>query len=284
MLGTILVIGASGRVGSEVVKLLRERGETVRAATRDPLSHRFPDSMEVVKFDFDQPESFAPALKGVHKVFLIARPGDNQSDKAAMPLIDEAKKQGIQLIVNLTAMGVDQDETFMLRILEKYLETSGIPFVHLRPNWFMQNFDSGPMFADIRSTGAIHLPAGDASLSYIDVRDVAAVACTTLIDPRHAGNAYTLTGAEALNHFEVVEKISRVAGKTISYVPISEEAARAALSARGVPSGYIERWADFFSKVRRELCAPVSGDIELVLDRSPILFDRYAADYARSWR
>jgi uncharacterized protein YbjT (DUF2867 family) len=240
--------------------------------------------VEAVKFDFDQPQSFASALKGVHKVFLIARPGDNQSDKAAMPLIDEAKKHDIRLIVNLTAMGVEQDETFMLRVLEKYVEASGIPFVHLRPNWFMQNFDSGPMSADIRSTGAIHLPAGDAKISFIDARDVAAVACAALTHPRHAGNAYTLTGAEALTHFEVVEKISKAAGKTISYAPITEEAARTGLYARGVPSGYIERWADFFSKVRRGLGSPISGDLESVLGRSPVLFDRYVEDYADSWR
>ena len=113
-----------------------------------------------------------------------------------MPLIDEAKTQGVRLIVNLTAMGVEQDETFMLRVLEKYLEASGIPFVHLRPNWFMQNFDSGPIFADIRATGAIHLPAGDAGLSFVDVRDVAAVACAAFTDHRNQGNAYTLTGVE----------------------------------------------------------------------------------------
>ncbi len=279
-----LVIGASGRVGKKVVKLLLEKGEKVRAAARAPLSRRFSALVEAVEFDFDQPLSFAPALKGVHKVFLIARPGDNQSHRAAMPLIDEAKKQDIRLIVNLTAMGVEQDETFMLRLLEKYLEASGIPFVHLRPNWFMQNFDSGPMYADIRSTGAIHLPAGDAKLSFIDLRDVAAVACAALTHPRHAGNAYTLTGAEALSHFEVVQKISKASGKTISYVPITEEAARAGLFARGVPSGYIERWADFFSKVRRGLCSPVRADVESVLGRSPILFDQYAGDYANSWR
>ncbi len=284
MSGTTLVIGASGRVGGHVVKLLLEKGEAVRAAARSPLSRGLLDPIEAVRFDFDQPESFAPALKGVHKVFLIARPGDNQSDRAAMPLIDEAKKQGIRLIVNLTAMGVEQDETFMLRMLERYVEASGVPFVHLRPNWFMQNFDSGPIFADIRSTGAIHLPAGDAKLSFVDVRDVAAAACAALTQPCHTGSAYTLTGAEALSHFEVVERISKVAGKRISYVPITEEAARTGLSARGVPSGRIERWADFFSKVRRGLCAPVSEDLESVLGRSPILFDQYAEDYAESWR
>ena len=107
MSGTTLVVGASGRVGGEVARLLLARGESVRAAARDPLSCHFSDSVEAVAFDFDKPESFAPALRGAEKVFLIARPGDNHSDEAAMPLIDEAKTQGVRLIVNLTAMGVE---------------------------------------------------------------------------------------------------------------------------------------------------------------------------------
>jgi len=282
--GTTLVVGATGRVGREVARLVAEKGERVRAATRDPGRFILPAPLEPVRFDFDEPRTFAPALKGVERLFLMARPGDNSSDMAAKPLIDEAKKAGVRLIVNLTAMGVELDETFMLRTLEKHVEASGIPLVHLRPNWFMQNFDSGPIFNDIRATHAIHLPAGDARLSFIDVRDIAAIACEALTDLRHTGKAYTLTGGESLTHFDVAEKISRAAGARISYVPISEEAALAGLAARGVPSGYIERWADFFRKVRKGLCAPVSGDVEKVLGRPPILFDQYAEDYATSWQ
>ena len=282
--GATLVVGAAGRVGREVARLLAEKGERVRAATRDPGRFALPAPLEPVHFDFDEPRTFGPALKGVERLFLIARPGDNNSDTAAKPLIDEAKKGGVRLIVNLTAMGVEQDETFMLRILEKHVEASGIPFVHLRPNWFMQNFDSGPIFTDIRATRAIHLPAADARLSFIDVRDVAAVACQALTEKGHAGKAYTLTGGESLTHFDVAEKLSRAAGRRVAYVPISEEAARAGLAARGVPSGYIERWADFFRKVRKGLCAPVSGDVENVVGRPPLLFDHYAQSHAKSWQ
>jgi uncharacterized protein YbjT (DUF2867 family) len=281
---TILVVGATGRVGGELLNLLVERRKRVRAATRDPSRYGFRASVETVGFDFDRPDTFAAALEGVQKVFLVARPGDNHSDRAAVPLIDEAKKRGVRLIVNLTAIGVERDETFMLRILEKYIEASGLAYVHLRPNWFMQNFDSGPIFADIRATGAIHLPAADARVSFIDVRDIAAVACTALTDARHVGKSYTLTGAEALSHFEVAAKISVASGSTVSYVPISEGSAQAALAARGVPSDLIARWTEFFQKVRRGFCEPLSGDVEAVLGRPPILFDRYVKDYARSWK
>ncbi len=282
----ILVIGATGRVGSELVKLLTQNGKDVRTATRNPLtaSSKFPNMVEVIEFDYEKPQTFATALAGVEKIFLTVHPGDNHSDKAAMPLIDAAKKADVQHIVDLTAMGVEQDDTFMLRILEKYIEKSGISYTHLRPNWFMQNLNFGPMFADIKTTGALHLPAADAKISFIDVRDIAAVGFTVLTKPHHEGRAYTLTGKESLNYFQVLEKISRVVGKEISYVPISEGNACAALIKGGIPTDLIERWTDFYRKVRQGLCSPVSPDVELVLGRSPILFDQYANDNADSWK
>jgi uncharacterized protein YbjT (DUF2867 family) len=282
----ILVIGATGRVGSELVKLLTQNGESVRAATRNPstVSSRFHNTVDVVEFDYERPQTFTPALVSIEQVFLTVRPGDNHSDKAAIPLIDAAKKVNVQHIVDLTAMGVEQDDTFMLRILEKHIEASGISYTHLRPNWFMQNLNSGPIFADIKATGALHLPAADAKISFIDVRDIAAAGFAALTETQHAGRAYTLTGKEALSYFQVAEKLSRVAGKVISYVPISEDAAREALVKGAIPTDLIERWTDFHRKVRQGFCSGVSTDIELVLGRSPILFDQYAHDYAASWR
>jgi uncharacterized protein YbjT (DUF2867 family) len=282
----ILIIGATGRVGAELVRLLTRKGEAVRAATRNPsaASVRLPHVAEPVEFDFYHTETFPPALIGVERVFLIARPGDNHADKVAMPFIDMAKEAGVRLIVNLTAMGVELDDSFMLRVLEKYVEKSGIPYVHLRPNWFMQNFSSGPMLADIDRTGGLHLPASDAKISFVDVRDIAAVASAALTEPGHAGNAYTLTGGRALDHYEVVSILSRAAGKPIRYVPLSEEIASAASRKAGVAGDLIERWIEFYRKVRQGLCALVTHDVESVLGHPPTTFEQYAKDYAASWK
>lgn len=282
----ILIIGATGRVGVELVRLLIEKGEAVRAATRNltKASASMPRFTEIIEFDFDRPDTFTPALKGIDKVFLIARPGDNHSDKVAIPFIDKAKKEGVRLIVNLTAMGVEQDDSFALRLIEKYIEASGIAFVHLRPNWFMQNFNSGSMLADILSTGGLHLPASDAKLSFIDIRDIAAVGLAALTDPRHIGSALTLTGGEALDHYEVVNILSRTAGKTIAYIPLSEEVACAALENAGVAAELIERWTKFYRLVRQGQCKSVTHHVESVLGRPTITFEQYAKDYAASWR
>jgi len=282
----ILIIGATGRVGLELVRLLIEKGEAVRAATRNltKASASMPRFAEVIEFDFDRPDTFTPALKGIDKVFLIARPGDNHSDKVAIPFIDKAKKEGVRLIVNLTAMGVEQDDSFALRLIEKYIEVSGIAFVHLRPNWFMQNFNSGSMLADILSTGGLHLPAADAKLSFIDIRDITAVGLAVLTDPRHIGSALTLTGGEALDHYEVVNILSQTAGTTIAYIPLSEEVACAALENAGVAAELIERWTKFYRLVRQGQCESVTHQVESVLGRPTITFEQYAKDYAASWR
>jgi len=281
-----LVIGATGRTGGELVKLLVKSGESIRAASRNPsaAASKFPSGVEIVKFDYELPETFAPAVSGVDRIFLTVRPGDNHSDEFAIPLIDEAKKAGVAHVVALTAMGVELDDNFMLRVLEKYIEASGISYTHLRPNWFMQNFDSGPMYDGIRASGALYLPAADAKISFIDVRDIAAAAFAVLGDKRHLNKAYTLTGGEALSYFQVAGKLSAASGRKISYVPIEEEAARAGLAKASVPAALIDRWTDFYRKVRLGLCSPVTGDLPLILGRPPILFDRYAADYANSWK
>ncbi len=282
----ILVTGATGRVGGALVKLLMKADFELRIATRKPakVSEDLKQSVETVLFDYEDMSTFGPALKEVNKLFLTVRPGDNHSDTFAMPVIDEAKKSGVQHIVALTAMGVEQDETFMLRKLEKYIESSGIPFTHLRPNWFMQNFDSGFIHADIRRTSSIHLPASDAKISFIDVRDIAEAGFAVLSSDKHYGKAYTLTGNESLTHYDVAAKISASIDKKVSYVPLSEEHAKEILTKSGTPEELIERWIQFFRKVRSGFCSPITSDIETILGRQPMLFDQYVKDYSEFWK
>ena len=281
----ILIIGARGRVGSELVKNLNNAGLNIRAASRypDKAQLQFGNTVEAVVFDYDTPQTFEDALRGVEKIFLTVRPGDNHSDKAAMPLIDEAVKAKVKHIVTLTAMGVEREETFMLRVLEKYIESSGISFTHLRPNWFMQNFSSGIMFEDIKKTGALHLPAADATISFIDIKDIASAAYMTLSQPGHFNKAYTLTGAEALSHYDVTGIISRACGKTVSYVPLSEDEAIAWLSKNNVPGDLISRWTEFYRKIRNGFCSQVTNDVQIITGCKPVLFEEFAKNNATVW-
>ena len=280
----ILVIGATGTVGGETVKQLVRKGEKVRAATRNPsAAHVSGLGVEFVEFDYERPGTFGLALEDVDRVFMMARPGDDESDRVASPLIREMKQRGIRRVVNLTAMGVRDLKGIALARVEQDLENSGLGFTHLRPNWFMQIFSGGLLLADIRANGAIHVPAADARISYIDSRDIAAVAAAALREDGHCGRAYTLTGPEALDFHRVAQTISSVSGRSVQYVPIDDDTARGLIRGAGLSEQRAERLIGFYSLVRKGFCAPVSGDVARVLGRAPATFDRFAAENASCW-
>ncbi|HEX2189982.1 MAG TPA: SDR family oxidoreductase [Longimicrobiaceae bacterium] len=284
--GRVLVLGATGAVGRGVVEELVTRGESVRAASRDPdaARARAPRLVEWVRMDLERPDTFEAALAGVDRVFLIARPGDEEPERVAGPLIEAMRRAGTRHVVSLTALGVETRNDISLRKVELLLEESGLEYTHLRPNFFMQVFTTDPLLPAIRSTGAIRLPAGEARVSYIDARDIAAVAAAALTEPGHAGGAYTLTGPEALDHAVVAALVSEAAGARIRYEPATEEEARAALAGAGFPARRVERLIGFYRLVRAGFCAPVSGDVERVLGRPPTPFTRFADEHSSRWR
>jgi uncharacterized protein YbjT (DUF2867 family) len=284
MARSVLVLGATGTVGRGVVATLAQKGVRVRAGTRNPAS---PASMrlgcESVEFDFERPATYAPTLKGVDRVFLIARPGDDRADQFSNPLIDEMKRQGVRHVVNLSAVGAEMRDDFSLRKVELYLEASELAWTHLRPNWFMQVFATGPLLSLIRATGKIPAPAGNAKISFIDARDVAAVAAAALTEAGHEKKAYTLTGPEALDHTSAARAIASVTVKGVEYVDLSEDQAREGLRRGGMTAERVERLIQFYRLVRQGLCAPVSDDVSRVLKRPASSFADFVRDNAPAW-
>lgn len=284
MTGSILVIGATGAVGSRVRAGLERRGEAVVAASRDPsqAAARADGPARWVALDLERPESFAPALVGVDRAFLIARPGDERADVFAAPLIDAMQRAGVRRVVDISAMGVEAQDDAALRKIEVRLERSGLEFVHLRPNFFMQVFCGGPLLPMLRR-GEIALPAADAKISYVDAEDIAAVAVAALCEPAHAGRAYTLTGPEALDHHEVAARLAEATGAAMRYTPQGEPATRELLAQAGMPPARVERLIGFYRLVRAGWCAPVSDAVASVLGRPARPFARFARDHARCW-
>src|ERR1700693_660665 len=143
--GSILVTGATGTVGSEVVKQLSDKGNIIRAATRSASDNTFRNlnSVRVVQLDYNNPGTLATALKGVEKLFLLTPPQSTTVDFTS-DLVREAKKAGVKYIVNLSVLGALWEPGItpgrLHRQAEKIIEESGIPFSFLRPNVFMQNF------------------------------------------------------------------------------------------------------------------------------------------------
>ena len=184
---TILVTGASGTVGSEVVKQLSRNGHAghIKAAVHsDENLKKVKDEnnrVESVQIDYNRPETLATALKGVDKLFLVT-PETLNAPELVSNLVTEAKKAGIRYIVRLSAMGESSIASVRLHLEgEKIIEESGIPFTILRPNTFMQFFENfyGPT---IKNNNAFYGSVEEARVSFIDIRDIAAIVVKTLTD------------------------------------------------------------------------------------------------------
>lgn len=169
----ILVTGSSGNVGGALTEELVGAGERVRAATRDPSRMKAREGVEPVRFNYADPDTFAPALEGVDRLFVLGPPVPTPHE-VLIPFLEAATREKRKVVL-MTAMGTEFDDSGSLRQVELSVEGSGSPFVFLRPNWFMDNFHTS-WLEPIRTAGVIPLPAADSRTSLIDARDIAASA------------------------------------------------------------------------------------------------------------
>lgn len=274
----ILVTGATGRIGQEIVTRLRSMGVPFRSGLRSPEKAR---GYEAVAFDLDRPETFAAAVQGVDRLFLLSSGGTERE----IPVVDAAKKAGVLHVVKLSVWGAD-GEAFAFgrdhRQVERHLESSGLAWTFLRPNGFMQNFLAHA--ESIRSQGAFYQPGPDFRHSMIDVRDIASVAVRTLTEDGHAGKAYPLTGPEALSNVRVAEKISHAIGKPVAAVFVTEDQYRQALAGAGVPPPYAEKILDLTRSYRTGAFEEVTAWVERITGKRPTSFDDFARDHASAWK
>jgi uncharacterized protein YbjT (DUF2867 family) len=276
----ILVTGASGTVGSEVVKALGGRSARVRAGYRTR-PQNVPAGVESVPLDYERPESIRPALQGVDTLFLLSSTVDPERK-----VVDEAKRAGVGRIVKLSVMrAVEEGFTFARwhRAVEKHIEASGLAWTFLRPNGFMQNVVNY-MGETIRSQSAIYSPAGNAAASHVDARDIGAAGARVLTEKAHDGKAYELTGPAALTYGEIAEILSRALGRTIRYVPISPEQYRQAAVAARTPEGYADALVDLNRYYLEGKAAGVTPAVRQLTGRDPIPFEQFARDHADKLR
>ena len=276
----ILVTGASGTVGSEVVKALGGRSARVRAGYRTR-PQNVPAGVESVQLDYERPETIRPALQGVDTLFVLSN-----TVHPERKVVDEAKRAGVKRIVKLSVIGAAEEGfTFARwhRAVEKYIEASGLGWTFLRPNGFMQNVVTY-MGETIRSQSTIYSPAGNAAASHIDARDVGAVGARVLTDKGHEGKAYELTGPAALTYGQIAEILSRVLGRTIGYVPISPEQYRQAAVAAGTPEGYADALVDLNRYYLEGKASVVTPSVRQLTGRDAIPFEQFARDHADKLR
>ena len=282
----ILVTGATGKLGSELIRLLLETDAEVKAGTRNPerAATRFADDVEVVRLDYDVTETWDAAVQWADRVFLVPPPFDPDSDERLVPFIDWAVQSGTRHIVLVSAMGAEARGQLALRGVERRIAETGVAWTFLRPNIYMQNFARGFVAAAIRKDGSFRLSAGDGRVSFVDARDVAEVGRIVLGGDDAGGRAYTLTGPGALSHAEVAAAIGHAAGRDVRYEPIDDDAMRAALAAADWPADQAGTFTALLGAIRAGERAAVSDDARDLLGREPRSFETFARDNAGAWR
>lgn len=270
----ILVVGASGTVGSELVRLLKAGGFKVRTTT----SQSVPNSNEKVHVNLATGEGIKDAFNDVDRAFFLSPPG--YADQYAMlsPLIQEAKRRSLKKVVLMTAMGANATESTPFRRAELDLERSDLSYNIIRPNWFMQNFNTFWIHG-IQGQDKILLPAGDAKVSFIDARDIAAVASTLLTGDKFDRQAFDLTGPESIDHALVAEAISRVAGRKISYEEISPEAFTSGLLGAGLPKDYVQFLGMIMGFLKEGYNERRTESVKEITGQSPRTILDYVHDY-----
>lgn len=272
-----LILGASGNVGSEIAKILKAKGQEVALATS-----RKPEQADQVHLNLATGEGLEEAFKNVDRAFLLAPPGYTNQDELLKPVIDLAKKQGLKKVVLMTAMGVDASDENPMRKAELYLDASGLDYNIIRPNWFMQNFNTFWLHG-ILTSQKIFLPVGTAKGSFIDSRDISAVAAELLFNNTWNKQAFILTGEESLNHDEVASIISEITGKNITFEDVTPELMKDQLLGAGLPSDYADFLLLILSFFKLGYSASVTNSIKEITGKNPISFRQYAEEYKGSW-
>ena len=273
----ILVVGASGTVGSELSRLLAAQGQTVRRATSQA-----PTQADQVHVDLVRGSGIAAALDGVDRAFLLAPPGHTNQHELPAAVIEAARERGLRRVVLMSAMGANADEHAPLRRAELQLERSGLPWNVIRPNWFMQNFHTFWLHG-ILIQGRILLPVGRARGSFIDARDIAAVAARLLTSDAFANRDFDLTGPRALDHAEVAAILAQTTGKPIGFTDITPDAMLQGLLGAGLPRDYAEFLVLILGFFKAGYAERTTDAVQQITGQAPRTIEQYAKDYRASW-
>jgi uncharacterized protein YbjT (DUF2867 family) len=280
---TVLVTGATGNVGSRVVQELRGHGVPVRAFVRDAdrASAVLGPHVDLAVGDFAEPASIRAALDGVDVLFLAC---GNLPPQVTYErnVIDAAARTGLRRLVKLSALGAEAGSRvdfwdWHARI-ERHLQASGVPWVILRPRYYMSNLLG--FVETVRSAGAVFAPAEGVKVPMVDPLDVAATAAVVLRDDGHEGRTYELTGPEAVTFDDVAAQLSDLTGGPVRFVPVPDAAAREALLQAGLPDWMAGNVVTVFGMLRKDPAMQVTGAVHALTGRRPRHLAEFLGDQA----
>lgn len=283
----ILVTGATGNIGSEVVRLLQPTGERVRLLVRNPskvahLGERF----ELVGGDLTQAETLPPALAGVTKLFLMAH-------AESLPQITERVLQAAQnsslrhvVLISSSTIYLEPEVTIgrWHREAEELVKATGLTYTMLRPGNFASN---AAMWwaSSIRTQGAVFLQKNRARTAPIDPRDIAAVAACALTEPGHEGKTYRLIGPPPhLHATEQVQLIAEALGRPLRAIEVPEAAAREGMLRSGLPPYIVDAVTELFRSADQKGDEIMSDDVHMVTKKEPRSFAAWVRDHLDAFR
>lgn len=282
----ILIMGATGKVGYEVVKCLCAQKIKVKAVVHHPKNSALLTELgaETVSLDLEKSKNLSQVFDGINKLFLLIPSIQTETEiLVAKSIIDYAKKINIENIVHLSTMCAENQPAFSHGQIEKYLNDQNIPHVHLQPNFFMQNFNT-IYLNHIKQKKLVNIYDAGTPTSFIDARDIGEAAAKLLLEKSHHCKTLILTGSQAITHQQVADILSTVSSQNIKYTAKSDDDTRAALRDCGWTEDGIEKFILLVKGVQRGEFSPIFTDITDILERPPISFEQYAYDHREFWQ
>jgi len=280
----ILVTGSTGNTGRAIVDALTERGAPVRAMVRTEADRsRLRAGVEVVVADFDDTAAVAAALDGAERAYLVT-PSSEQAEEQQKRFADLAVKAGTRHLVVLSQLGSEEHSPVrFLRYhaaVEQHVRDLGIGYTFLRPNLYFQGL---LMFAgSISAAGTFFAPIDDATVSAVDVRDIAAVAAVALTEPGHEGATYTLTGPEAITHAQIAAALTAALGRTVRFTDVPPEAFADSIRSL-LPPWQVDGLLEDYAHYGRGEAAAVSPAVAEITGAAPRSIEQFARDYAAAF-
>jgi uncharacterized protein YbjT (DUF2867 family) len=268
-------------IGSLLTDALVARGVEFSVMLRPDSSGDRSAGVTSIEGDFDDPASLRRALEGVDRAFLLTNSSE-RVEAQQVAFVEAAQAQRVGQVVYLSQLAADpQSPVRFLRYhgaVEAALRNSTVGWTFVRPNLILQAYIP---FAPVIAQGVLQAPIGDAAVSVVDARDIAAVAAAALTEDGHVGKTYTVTGPAAVTHAEIATELGDVVGRTVRFESIPPEAFLAALTGAGMPEWQAEGLVEDYAHYDRGEASAVSPDVAQVTGTSPRSLQQFAHDYAQ---
>ncbi|HAZ07482.1 MAG TPA: NAD(P)-dependent oxidoreductase [Elusimicrobia bacterium] len=280
----ILVAGATGKVGRELVMELKIRRAAFKVLVRDPAkANALLGPVDCAHGDFNAPHALDKLLAGVEAAFLLT-PADPRMGAWQTAFARAAKKAGVKRLVKVSVLGAAPESAMALGRwhgeIEEEIKRLDIPFVMLQPAYFYQNLLG---LAPLILRGVLPGPMGTARFAMVDARDVAAAAAEVLTKPDHDGKTYVLTGPAALSYAEAAATLSKALGRPVAYSDTPPAAAREHMITGGYPEWRADALLELAAALRSGKADLDTDAVKTLTGRAPIAFESFVRSYKSSF-